>query len=110
MTRLITLALAAAASITTVSAATAGVMEDSASIAVQVQDLDLASAAGRATLDGRVDGAARKICDRIGVFSLVEEAGQRSCRAAVVKTAYAQLEQQRYANNLTGQAILAALR
>lgn len=65
-------------------------MASEAGVTVQHADLNLASAAGRATLDRRIDRAARQICGTALTVEL-ELAGEvNACRADVMAEARAQ--------------------
>ena len=49
------------------------------SVQVQYADLDLTSPAGVATLEGRIEAAAKKICGRVEVRSVHDGADQQRC-------------------------------
>ncbi len=51
---------------------------------VSYADLDLASAAGRATLERRVDAAADAVCGRKGYVALAELRAAAACHAQAV--------------------------
>ena len=79
------LAAAAAAAIATPAAAQAD------SITIGYGDLNLASQAGRAALDQRIDGAAQQLCGTYSPLELKMAALNRTCRAGVLAEARAQL-------------------
>lgn len=54
---------------------------------VSYADLDLASAAGRAMLERRVDAAADAVCGRNGYVGLAEQRTAAACHASAVETA-----------------------
>ena len=80
------LALAAAAAAIATPAAAQG-----DSITIGYGDLNLASQAGRAALDQRIDGAARQLCGEFSPLELKGMALNRACRAGVLADARAQL-------------------
>lgn len=61
------------------------------SVTIGYGDLNLASEAGRAVLDQRIDGAARALCGQFSPLELKMTALSRTCRAAVHADARAQL-------------------
>lgn len=72
-------------------AVAAGMPGPSASVTVSTDDLDLGSAAGRASLDRRLALAAAEVC---GDPSASDPAGRRAiraCRATVVRQAHAEV-------------------
>ncbi|HEV2816454.1 MAG TPA: UrcA family protein [Allosphingosinicella sp.] len=79
------LAAAAAAAIATPAAAQAD------SVTIGYGDLNLASQAGRAVLDQRIDGAARQLCGEFSPLELKMLTLSRTCRASVHADARAQL-------------------
>lgn len=56
-------------------------------ITVSFADLDLASAAGRATFDRRIGNAARMLCGTYAPIELKWGAMSRACRAGIVAAA-----------------------
>jgi UrcA family protein len=62
------------------------------SIQISYADLNLLSEAGRMTLEGRVRGAAKKLCPEYGVVSLKEAAATRACFEEAVASASPQIE------------------
>jgi UrcA family protein len=60
---------------------------------VSYADLNLSSAAGRATLDSRIAGAARMVCGPTKAPSLAEHKFNRDCRDGAIAGANAKLEQ-----------------
>lgn len=86
---LILAAAVAAAGLSTFTAVGPAIASD-AGVAVQHDDLNLASASGRATLDRRIDRAARRVCGTALTVEL-ELAGEvNACRADVLASARAQ--------------------
>jgi UrcA family protein len=61
---------------------------------ISYADLNLSNAAGRATLDSRIKGAARFVCGAATAATVAEHNHIRDCRANAVASANAQLEQQ----------------
>jgi UrcA family protein len=59
--------------------------------AVQQDDLNLTSPAGRATLNGRVKALANRMCGAVPVAPLREAAPVAACRAALFRSAVASL-------------------
>lgn len=59
-------------------------------VAVQHDDLNLSSAAGRAVLDGRIDRAARRVCGIALPVELDIASEINACRADVIAAARAQ--------------------
>ena len=59
-------------------------------VAVAYQDLNLNSAAGRATLDARIERAARLVCGTAFINELDIAAGVNACREDVIASARAQ--------------------
>ena len=59
----------------------------SESATIGIADLNLASAAGRATFDRRVAGAARRLCGTYAPLELKEVAASRACRAGIAAQA-----------------------
>lgn len=86
---LILAAAVAAAGLSTFTAV-APALASEAGVPVQHADLNLASAAGRAALDRRIDRAARQVCGTALTIEL-ELAGEvNACRADVMANARAQ--------------------
>jgi UrcA family protein len=81
------LALAAAAA----AAVAAPALAQTDTVTIGYGDLNLASQAGRAVLDQRIDGAARQLCGEASPLELKRVALGRSCRAGVLADARAQL-------------------
>jgi UrcA family protein len=59
---------------------------------VSVADLDLRGEAGQATLQRRIRGAARRVCDTHGVLPLSVKLGEMRCNRSVIARASAQLD------------------
>ena len=57
------------------------------SATVHTADLDLASVAGRQTLEGRVKSTAARLCGTAPVSPLIEARGIQACRSAVARSA-----------------------
>lgn len=81
--------LALAAAMVAAVATPAAAQTDS--VTIGYGDLNLASQAGRAALDRRIDGAARTVCGRASPLELKTIALGRTCRAEVLADARAQL-------------------
>jgi UrcA family protein len=64
---------------------------DTFTAAVQQDDLNLASPAGRATFNGRVKALANRMCGAVPVAPLREAAPVAACRAALFRSAGAGL-------------------
>jgi len=56
-------------------------------VAVRYQDLNLTSVGDRATLDRRLEAAAKDVCSAHGTFDIAARNASRNCRAAVVSDA-----------------------
>ena len=85
------LAVAAlAAGLSTFTAVGSAVAAESG-IAVHYEDLNLRSAAGRATLDSRIERAARMLCGTANIYELDIAAGIDACRAETIAAARAQV-------------------
>ncbi len=84
------LALASAGATLTASTVTA-FAEESRQLVVRYSDLDLAAPAGRATLDGRVRAAARKVCGSRPRVQLEEIRQVRDCQSHVMAQARNQI-------------------
>ncbi len=82
-------AAVAAAGLSTFTAVGPAIASDSG-VAVQHADLNLASAAGRATLDRRIDRAARQVCGTALTIELDLAAEVNACRSDVIAGARAQ--------------------
>jgi UrcA family protein len=54
---------------------------------VHTADLDLTSAAGRETFQGRVKSAAARVCGRAPTSPLIEARGIHACHSAVARSA-----------------------
>ena len=79
-------AAVAAAGLSTFTAVGPAMASD-AGVAVQHDDLNLTSAAGRATLDRRINRAARRVCGTALTIELDLAAEVNSCRADVIAAA-----------------------
>jgi UrcA family protein len=88
MSRSTFLALAAALA---AALATPAAAAQTGSVTIGYGDLNLASRAGRAALDQRIDGAARQLCGDVSPLELKRVALGRTCRAGVLADARAQL-------------------
>lgn len=78
---------------------------------LNLQDLDLSTAAGQQRLAIRVDQAARTVCgDRLSSVHLAAEAKAQECRASVAADVRAQIEQRLARANTASGAKLASLR
>ena len=60
---------------------------------VSYADLNLSSAAGRATLDNRVKGAARFVCGSVDGPSIAEHNRHQKCRSSALAEANAQVDE-----------------
>jgi UrcA family protein len=80
------LALASAGATLTASTVTAFAEEPRQAI-IQYLDLNLAAPAGRATLDGRVRAAARKVCGALPAVQLEEVQQVRGCHRDILAQA-----------------------
>jgi UrcA family protein len=85
------LALAVLAAAFTTGLGVSPAMAETASVTIGYGDLNLASRAGRAALDQRIDGAARQLCGESSPLELKMVALGRSCRAGVLADARSQL-------------------
>ena len=99
----------AAAAVTAALAATGlaavpAVAQSISSLPVAVSDLNLATNAGRETLDGRIAYAARQLCGDYSHLELKWAAMSRSCQAEVIASAQPQR------NALVGGERFASLR
>jgi UrcA family protein len=65
---------------------------DAPTVVVSYADLDLGSAAGRDTLNGRIHAAATRICIEEGRHSLAQELAQRRCRSTALASAQSGVE------------------
>ena len=79
-------------------------MAQNASISVPYADLDLSSPEGRATLDKRIDAAARKVCGvgEIRTGSRLNSSAARKCAASVDRQVRAQIAKMETEANLGG--------
>lgn len=59
-------------------------------VAIQYRDLNLNHAAGRATLDQRIDAAARRACSSYVGTNLAEQQGRNNCVAEITSQFRAQ--------------------
>jgi UrcA family protein len=95
---------------TAVSPAFAGARDRSVTVATD--DLNLASPAGRATLDNRIENAARVVCGTALTTELDYAATVAACRADVLAAAHAQrdaiLGGESYAELRVGRSVRAA--
>ena len=82
-------AAVAAAGLSTLTAVGPAVAGETG-VAVQHDDLNLASAAGRAALDRRIDRAARQVCGTALTIELELAAEVDACRSDVIASARAQ--------------------
>jgi UrcA family protein len=80
----------ALAAVATAALATPAVAQTS-SVTIGYGDLNLASPAGRAVLDRRIDGAARQVCGEALPLQLKTNVLSRTCRAEILADARAQL-------------------
>ncbi|HYD38947.1 MAG TPA: UrcA family protein [Allosphingosinicella sp.] len=64
---------------------------DTVTAVVEQDDLNLATAAGRATLKGRVKAAADRVCGAVPVAPLREAGPVAACRAALFRSAEARI-------------------
>ena len=78
-----------AAGLTTVAGISPALASDDG-VTIEHRDLNLSSEAGRATLDARIERAARLVCGTAFINELDIAAGVAACRADVVATARAQ--------------------
>jgi len=85
-----TIAIAAAAFSAALAIAPAHARAPSDRVAVQHADLNLNSAAGRATLDRRVAGAVRQLCGRFAPAQIGLNDTSRDCAEAAYSSAAAQ--------------------
>ena len=93
MYRRLTIALALAALVSTGAATAVSAQDDAAPQAhIKTDDLDLHSAAGKATFDSRVRGAAESVCgsDSSGVSDLATKSAARDCHDRVMRSGDAQ--------------------
>jgi UrcA family protein len=74
---------------------------------VSYAELNLASAAGRATLDARVRSAARRLCLPHGTSDLVREAAGRACLVEAIASARPQVARA-LAESASGSRLAAA--
>jgi UrcA family protein len=81
-----------------------------ASTQVQVGDLDLGSATGRRTLQARIAGAARRICQPALIGSLKERADRQACYTAAIADADRQLQEAFAARGVEARPLRVAAR
>lgn len=97
MSKLVSVALAAAAAFAAVSASTPLIAAETGTVyrtaAVSYSDLNLASREGQKQLHARVDSAVRKVCGVKLTPDLVEHRAVRSCRTGAFESARPQVEQ-----------------
>jgi UrcA family protein len=89
---LVAVAAVAAAFVTT-SLAVSPAAAQTAEVAVSYADLNLASPAGRAALDGRIALAARQVCAIGAGVDLKLTSQSRSCEDGAIASAAAQVDQ-----------------
>ena len=77
-------AVTAALATTALAAGPVAAQTVSSSLPVAVSDLNLATSAGRQTLDGRIAYAARQLCGDYSHLELKWAAMSRSCQAEVI--------------------------
>ena len=82
-----TAATAVLASVCLFAAAGPALAEAPKSVAVSYADLDLSHTAGRATLDSRIQSAARSVCATGGIDLVSKSLEDRCVRDAVAKAA-----------------------
>jgi len=89
-----TVSIAAAAAMLAAGAAQAAPADDGETYTVRIPtgDLDLASAAGQATLQGRISHAADVACGRSPVVPLSTAFGVESCRSSLIRRVHARVE------------------
>jgi UrcA family protein len=81
-----------------------------ASVAVPYGDLNLRSAAGRRALAGRVEAAARQLCQPGLIAPLKERADRRACFEAAVASAQTQIAQAAAPRPDGSRAVIVAVR
>lgn len=89
------LALAAVAALASTTLVTASAMAEPVAVksaAVAFSDLDLTSRAGSATLQRRVNAAARQVCDFGDARNLMARAASEECRAQALAQAEPQVD------------------
>ena len=69
----------------------AATQAETVSVAVEYGDLDLATPAGTAALDQRIDAAASKVCQKPDIRSLKRMAAWEECKATAKTDAMEQL-------------------
>lgn len=79
-----------AAGLSTVTAISPALAAEAGGVTVATSDLNLASPAGRATLDARIERAARSVCGTAFINELDYAANVAACRADVISAARAQ--------------------
>lgn len=80
--------------------------ESGRTVAVPYGDLDLRAAAGRGTLEVRVERAAQRLCGPLQVVPLTARSERKACFDDVVANARRQVEEA-YTGRAAGQVILA---
>ena len=88
----LTLLAAAAAVLGSVPAFAESPLEVVVETKISYADLNLSSAAGRATLDNRIKGAARFVCGPNQGPTLAEHKHRRDCQSNAIQGAHAQVE------------------
>ncbi len=83
-----------AASTTLVSEAASAAQAETVSVAISYGDLNLASAAGRATLDGRIRNAVSRLCSVSGVVALHVKRDADRCADQFAAQAHDQVKTQ----------------
>ncbi len=95
MKKIVNLAVAAAAAFAALPAAAQNVQfgeDGSYRVAVSYADLNLSSAAGKRTLEGRLKAAAKSVCGAAGGTSLIESRNIEACRDNVMGATRPQVE------------------
>lgn len=111
MSKLVSVALAAAAAFAAVSTSTPLLAQEPLAYqtaAVSYSDLNLASREGQKQLHGRVNAAVRKVCGVAMTPDLVEMKNVRSCRTFAFESARPQVE--RVLSGFGPRVIIAASR
>lgn len=84
-------ALACGAAVPAAAAATAASPVETVSVAVPYGDLDIASPAGAAVLDKRIEAAASEVCEKPDIRNLKLMAAWEKCKATAKEAALEQL-------------------
>ncbi len=92
MIRYFSMAAAAAMLATTAAQAASVDTGDTYTVRIATGDLDLASSAGQATLNGRISRAADLACGRSPVVPLSQAYSVEACRAYLMRAAHARVE------------------